>query len=912
MNRFVRKMLLSALAMSTITPAFAQSPVAPTVPRGSFHCFRGMPESEINYVDDTSARPHTFRIGTKLGNSKWDNTDGHDLREVYTEGKLKVLVLIVNFQDTKFSQGKEDPNALIHDMLNGENFTYQNATGSANQFYRTVSDGQFDPQFDIYGPIQLSGKSVDYVTPTETPVTNPDGYYTDASGNLIQKYPASRAVGEAIMALKDQVDFSEYDSNNDGYVDFVYMFYAGKGATTGGGRYTTIWPHAYTLTAGLGEPIELNGVKIDRYACSAELGANNKLSGIGTFCHEFGHVLGLPDIYDTANNGSAQANFTAGPFTCMDSGNYNNDEHTPPYFSSYEQYSLEWMLPTTVTGGGTFTMLPMTARKFAYKFETTNPQEYFLIETRDKSSLDYYLPCHGLAVWHIDFNLDIWSKNTPNNNDSHQRIDLIEADNDRNNTSRDGDLFPGAGGICSFTENVSPSFIDWSNNNTGYRLTRIRRNFDGTVTFNCESFAGTEMPGATLAAPQPELIESAPEAVTVRFPAIEGANLYYISAYPVAKFDGTFINEYVDGYYFRPVSESDGYVTVTIDGLQEGASYGIMAYAANDVNAVASATPLIATTVADRFEEAKTAIFALATGDDTPGTIISWMPVNGATSYDLTVVQRSAATPAEAIENVDVPFTGNRMPDDWDGNGSFDSRSKYCGEATPSYQLAHSGAYLRTGIYDNPIKSVSFWARNRFDENLCHLNVYGIAKDGSMRLVTTVNDLSNKGGRHNIDFPSDCYGVNFVYFFTTTGLDCNLDDIVIEFTDTFIDLPVADLDITPVSETSALVIGLQGDTEYVAYVTPMRGEEQGIRSNELTFTPASLPVSGVEEISVDNSSSEGFLLNGGVILPTDNEPYSIYAIDGTLVGGNIRGSFTLPQRGLYIVMKAEKSRKICW
>ncbi|MDE5551900.1 MAG: M6 family metalloprotease domain-containing protein, partial [Muribaculaceae bacterium] len=420
MKRLVRTMLLSTLAMSTLTPTFAQEPVAPTVPRGSFHCFRGMPLSDINYVDDNSARPNIFRAGPKLGNSKWDNTDGHDLREVLTEGKLKVMVIIVNFEDTQFSQKSGDPNALITEMLNGDNFTYQNATGSANQYYRTISNGKFDPQFDVYGPINLSKPSVEYVTPQETPATNPDGYYIDpATGKQVQKYPASRAVEEAIMAIKDQVNFADYDSNGDGYVDFVYMFYAGKGATTGGGRYTTIWPHAFTLTSGLGAPIELNGVKIDRYACSAELGANNRLSGIGTFCHEFGHVLGLPDIYDTANNGSARANFTAGPFTCMDAGNYNNDEHTPPFFSSYEQYALEWMLPKTVTGGGHFTMLPLGARKFAYKFETSNPQEYFLMEARDKNSLDYYLPCHGLAVWHIDFNLDIWNKNTPNNNDNH-------------------------------------------------------------------------------------------------------------------------------------------------------------------------------------------------------------------------------------------------------------------------------------------------------------------------------------------------------------------------------------------------------------------------------------------------------------------------------------------------------------
>lgn len=912
MNRFLRNLLVSAVTLTAISPALAESPVAPTVPRGSFHCFRGMPESDINYVENSTAS-HIFRIGPKLGNSKWDNTDGHDLREVITEGDLKVLVIIVNFQDTKFTQGKDDPNALITEMLNGEDFTYQNATGSANNFYRTVSAGQFNPHFDIYGPVQLSGRSVDYVSPSYTPETNPDGYYFDeTSGTYVQKYPASRAVEEAILSLKDEVDFSQYDSNNDGYVDFVYMFYAGKGATTGGNRNTTIWPHAFTLTAGLGAPIELDGVKIDRYACSAELGSNNRLSGIGTFCHEFGHVLGLPDVYDTAHNGSVNANFTAGPFSCMDSGNYNNNEHTPPFFSSYEQYSLEWMLPTTVTGGGHFTMLPMTARKFAYKFDTSNPQEYFLVEARDKSSLDYYLPCHGLAVWHIDFNLDIWNKNTPNNNDEHQRIDLIEADNDRNASSRDGDLFPGLYGICSFTENISPAFKDWSNRTTGYRLTEISRNMDGTVSFFCDSFAGNEMENSVIAVPALELVESTPNSLTVRFPAIENADQYYVSAFPKAEFDGTFIEKYVEGFYYLPVEAEDGFVTVTISGLTEGETYGVLAYAANSANASRMLSPLYASAMSASFENAKTDVYATATADETPGTLISWVPVPEATGYELTVVRRSAAAPEEEIAPEYVDFKGMKMPEDWSYDGTYDNRAKYCGVAAPSVQLAHSGAYLRSGIYEKQIKSISFWARNRYDEDLCHLDVYGISKDGDMKLVTTITDLDNNGKIHTVDFPAECNGFNMVYFFTSTGLDCNIDDINIEFADAFVDLPVADIEISPVTETMSVVTGLESDTQYVAYVTPLRGEEKGLRSHEVIFTPSTLAVSGVDEVIDSENDGAAFALVDGTIVSAADAPYSVYTVDGTCIAAGVKGSFTLPARGLYIVAASGKSCKICW
>ncbi|MDE6810914.1 MAG: M6 family metalloprotease domain-containing protein, partial [Muribaculaceae bacterium] len=470
MQRFFKYCTAAILGVASALPSSAE-PARPTVRPGDFYCFRGMEASDINYLPAETAKRPQLRL-QKLGNSKFDNTDGHDLREVKTEGDYRILVILVNFKDIKFSSQWGDSKELINDMLNGENFNFQGATGSVNNYFRRVSSGQFNPIFDVVGPVNLSKNEIEYVT------TNPDDVQIGPDGNPILDsdykptpvYSPGRMVEEAVKALEGQIDFSQYDSDNDGLVDFVYLFFAGVSATTGGTQANNIWPHAFTLTSAIGAPVQVDGVAVNRYCTSSELGSSHSLAGIGTFCHEFAHVLGLPDFYDTANNnGRPSSCFTPGCYSSMDAGYYNNDEHTPPVYSSYEQYSLEWMKPAALSGTGTYTLLPIEARPFAYQVSSpSNPQEYFLLEARGNSYLDRYLKGHGLLVWHIDFDLKIWDSNKPNNEANHQHIDVVEADNNKTESTRDGDTFPGASGICEFTTGINPTFKDWKGEALGY------------------------------------------------------------------------------------------------------------------------------------------------------------------------------------------------------------------------------------------------------------------------------------------------------------------------------------------------------------------------------------------------------------------------------------------------------------
>ena len=107
----------------------------------------------------------------------------------------------------------------------------------------------------------------------------------------------------------------------------VNVVYAGYSeASTGNGD--DMWPHSWTLDEF---SLTIDGIIIDAYGCSAEfVGAEGeKMDGIGTFTHEFGHVLGLKDMYDTDEYTDGYG-LDPGDYSIFASGRYNNKSRTPP------------------------------------------------------------------------------------------------------------------------------------------------------------------------------------------------------------------------------------------------------------------------------------------------------------------------------------------------------------------------------------------------------------------------------------------------------------------------------------------------------------------------------------------------------------------------------------------------------
>ena len=298
-------------------------------------------------------------------------------------GQKKFVLILVEFSDQAFEV--ENPHEAFDNMMNQQGYSASGATGSARDFYFDNSHGVFEPVFDVFGPVKLEKEMAYYGK-------------NDESGS--DERP-EEAVRDAVVMLDEEVDFSQYDLDNDGGVDLVYMIYAGKGEADGGSE-DSIWPHQWDLRYG-GINLTLDGKKIGRYACGSELDGSGDIDGIGTVCHEFGHAMGLPDFYDTDYDANGQPRTLLG-YSTMDVGSYNNRGRTPPYFNMEERILLGWMNENAIRElrkDGEYT-LESVDNNVAYKTLTDMDGEYFVFECRTLTGWDRYIPAPGLVVYHVD------------------------------------------------------------------------------------------------------------------------------------------------------------------------------------------------------------------------------------------------------------------------------------------------------------------------------------------------------------------------------------------------------------------------------------------------------------------------------------------------------------------------------
>lgn len=305
-------------------------------------------------------------------------------------GQKHFLVVLVEFSGLSFTV--KNPQEAFRSLLNDSGYSVNGGTGSARDFYYDNSHGCFEPVFDVYGPV---------------PLNNAYSYYggNDSAGNDLR---AEQAVIDACRKLDGDIDFSQYDNDGDGYVDMVFMYYAGYGeADDDNDDENTIWPHQWYIESGAGKTVTLDGVKLDSYACTNErIGTGSRrgtMCGIGTACHEFGHAMGLPDFYDTdyKTNGSSDGLYS---YSTMCGGSYNNDGRTPPYFNMMERIMLGWKSETDLRefSASGYVTLPSIDENVAYRIPTEQEGEFFVLEARGANGWDAALPGHGLLVYHAD------------------------------------------------------------------------------------------------------------------------------------------------------------------------------------------------------------------------------------------------------------------------------------------------------------------------------------------------------------------------------------------------------------------------------------------------------------------------------------------------------------------------------
>lgn len=377
-----------------------------------------------------------------------------------TTGNLRGLILLVEFSDNEFQP--EHTADIFRSVMNEEGCSVFGATGSARDYFVDQSGGLFTPDFDVFGPIKMPRKME----------------YYGANDRYGQDLHPAEMVRTACEKASEElgVDFSRYDFNGDGNIDFVYVIYAGY-AESYGASSNTIWPHASDVSY-YGEQCTLDGKTLGRYACSSELKyiSGATLEGIGTFCHEFSHVLGQADHYNTRYPSSVQL----GVWDIMDQGNYNNESHTPPAYSAFERQLLGWMEIEEIDTPSERMELPeLTVSRKAYRISTPNEDEYFTLENRQQVGWDAYLPAKGLMIMHIAYDQSAWDGNYVNSG-TVTRYDLVEADGTQGRESAT-DLYP-IEGNDSFTDYTSPSSLTVDGRPTGKGVSMIRDE-DGLITF---------------------------------------------------------------------------------------------------------------------------------------------------------------------------------------------------------------------------------------------------------------------------------------------------------------------------------------------------------------------------------------------------------------------------------------------
>lgn len=395
------------------------------------------------------------------------------------QGKKKCLVILANFADTKFKP--EHTLDLYKQIINGENYSDETLgfKGSVRDYFKAQSGGQFEIDFDVVGPVDL-----------------PKGYAgygkNDASGRdqAALVYPM---VEDAVNLAKDQVtDWKQYDWDGDGLVEEVFVLYAGHGQATYPQDPDLVWPHKSAI-----DPMTVaDGVKVSVYACSCELGATEAIDGIGAFCHEFSHCMGLKDHYDINGRG-----YGTGFWDIMCFGCYNGNTFLPAEYNSYEKMFCGWKEPIVLNAEPQKIegMKALAAGGDTYIFYNDgNENEYYMLENRQKTGWDAALPGEGLIVLHVDYSKGAWEDNQVNYNAARQRMTVIPADNTLGSTDEDkaGDAWPYQGNN-SLTNYSRPACTVYNANTdgTGYMnkyLLNITQNADGTISFEYTTKSATK------------------------------------------------------------------------------------------------------------------------------------------------------------------------------------------------------------------------------------------------------------------------------------------------------------------------------------------------------------------------------------------------------------------------------------
>ncbi|MCX4281249.1 MAG: M6 family metalloprotease domain-containing protein [Muribaculaceae bacterium] len=675
---------------------------------------------------------------SKRGETR-DNKGMHKIvriSDVPTIGKHDVLVILVDFADWKFSDCvyTPDPAEYYDRFFHEKGFSEFGATGSAYDYYFDGSDGRYDPQFKVYGPVQVSGGYSDYA---------------GGDGTMF----VYKMIDEAVRLVDEQydVDFNMFDTDGDGKVDNVYCLYAGYGqADSMVGN--SIWPHSYNMSARNAQ-FDVDGVTIDRYTVSQQInGQTDEPVGIGTFVHEFGHVLGFADHYNNSSSMGSPLN-NVGQWDVMSSGSYNNNQNTPPLFSAFERYSLGWCEPEELDSkySEMVEIDPYDRTGQCYRVSVTkDDHEYFLIENRQQNGWDTYLPGHGVLVWHIEEDQQTWDKNKPNSDQAHQMVDIVESSGIFSSGGSSGDPFPGSKNIIAY------SFKDW-NNKEAFSFDWVEESVGST----CRFLLG----GTSYRIPEPSL---------------EICDLMGTSASLSVKGNGPAIS------YDIEVTDSEGVVlaatleeeaVIPLSGLKPETEYTVMAKAR--LTSLESENQTLSfTTLPLQIEEKKPVAYPAR--DEKGGFTARWQHIPEATDYVIDIYASTQDGDGELNYGFDdFSTSAQNLPDGWTLTAKQGRYENDFGNAAPSLRLRDEGATLFATVEGYPINQVDFWFMPGKAGLI--LTLEGL-KDGEWKEIWNHVSDRKREGRESVE----TNGVEAVRFIVTredgvTGGYVLIDDISLHY-----------------------------------------------------------------------------------------------------------------------------------
>lgn len=398
------------------------------------------------------------------------------------KGVKKGLVVLVDFKNKKFADGHDLE--YYKNVINGKDFSDEEEgyVGSVRDYFLAQSNGQFELDFDVVGPVTMSKNS---------------GYYGN-DGAYQKDEKVYEMIKEACDGIQDKVNLKDYDWDGDGEADQVFFLYAGLGQASGGSP-GTIWPHESELRYWPCGVLSYPTGKINTYACANELqpetqGSSRYISaGIGTICHEFSHCLGFADMYDTTGSGG----YGMSVFDVMDQGSYNGNGFVPCNYTAFERIYAGWVEAIELESPATVKDMKSVSdygRPFImYNYKNTN--EYFLMENRQNTGWDKGLyGSNGLLIVHVNYVPSRWANNSVNSSaEKIQCCTVVNADGSRENTqySLQGDLYPyevkGVTMNDEFTDESEPAAKLYTKNSDnsyalGIPITNIKRS-KGSVSF---------------------------------------------------------------------------------------------------------------------------------------------------------------------------------------------------------------------------------------------------------------------------------------------------------------------------------------------------------------------------------------------------------------------------------------------